>query len=349
VISKFCSHVFAVAAIGFAVEMGCKSKVLIFIIYPIVFTLLGIYLSKNYQKVLDKICPEIQTPPLRAKYILHDGKTKSNVLISVDRVLSRLKLEKIDTKKLEPENYPDDWNLFWSFPHQERIKDKVNFRNLKYHQKVNHFPGNYVLVSKSVLATHTNLSYIPKAFLTSDEVQEYAEKHPEKRFVMKLKSNRGVKLVKPSEMNFTITNSIDEYFAQEFLENPLLWNGYKFDFSIFTVITSVDPLRLYIYNKNVNLRFCLKPYDASNASNVDSYVIGTDHIPGMSFESVKKYSDHGYTYKEAFEAFMRDEVKADVDEIWRKVEKLIRDVVMEKEEDFIDKVSEIQSKILNSD
>jgi hypothetical protein len=83
----------------------------------------------------------------------------------------------------------------------------------------------------------------------------------------------------------------------------------------------------------------LKPYDITNTSDVDSYVIGTDHMAGLAFDDVKKYSDNGFTYRDGFEAFMRDEVGADVDEIWRKVENLIRDVVMDKEKYIIDAVS----------
>jgi tubulin monoglycylase TTLL15 len=33
-------------------------------------------------------------------------------------------------------------------------------------------------------------------------------------------------------------------FVQEFVHNPLLIDGYKFDIGIYTTLTSVDPLRL---------------------------------------------------------------------------------------------------------
>jgi tubulin monoglycylase TTLL15 len=32
-------------------------------------------------------------------------------------------------------------------------------------------------------------------------------------------------------------------FVQEFVHNPLLIDGYKFDIGIYTTLTSVDPLR----------------------------------------------------------------------------------------------------------
>jgi tubulin monoglycylase TTLL15 len=245
-------------------------------------------------------------------------------------------LEKIVVKS--PSNFPTNWDLLWTFKHQENLKAYINWSDIKYHQKVNHFPGNYMLVSKSYLTTQDDFDFIPKGFLTSEDVQEYAAEHPEKRFVLKLKSNRGVKLVKPSEMNFSETDSLEDYFAQEYLEDPLLWNGYKFDFSIFVVITSVNPLRFYYYNKNVNLRFCLKPYSTANISDLDAYVIGSNHTPGQVFPYVKKYIDAGYTYRDAFEGYIQ-EIGGDLDHIWHQVENVIRSTVLTKEEYMINGVS----------
>lgn len=37
-------------------------------------------------------------------------------------------------------------------------------------------------------------------------------------------------------------------FIQEFIANPLLFNGYKFDIGVYVVITSVLPLRIYVHN-----------------------------------------------------------------------------------------------------
>ena len=193
-------------------------------------------------------------------------------------------------------------------------------------------------MSKSVLGTKTNSKYIPKAFLKAEKVVKYAAENPDKLFMMKLKSNRGVKLVKPELMNFTATASIKDYFAQEFIKNPLLWNGHKFDFSIFVAITSVDPLRLYYYEKTINLRFCSKPYSIEDPDDVGSYVIGSEHISGQNFGPVKKYVTNGYTNKEAFENFMRSK-GANLTEIWLKAEDLIRSITMGKEQSMIDGVS----------
>lgn len=310
-----------------------KSKLLIF---PIVFGLVGVTLVKFQSQIHEKICKSSAIKQ-RPTYMLYDrhGPT-SQILSAVDNVLGRLHMDKIDMTNRFPENITLDWDLFWCFHHQDA--HKMNWSSLRYHQKINHFPGNYALVSKSVLGTKTNSKYVPKAFLKAENVVKYAAENPAKLFVMKLKSNRGVKLVKPENMNFTATASIDDYFAQEFIQNPLLWNGYKFDFSIFVVITSVDPLRLYYYDKTINLRFCAKPYSIADPEDTASYVIATEHISGQHFGPVKNYVTNGYTNKEAFESFMRSK-GANLTEIWLKAEDLIRTIAMGKEQTMIDGVS----------
>ena len=45
-----------------------------------------------------------------------------------------------------------------------------------------------------------------------------------------------------------------------YIENPHIFNGFKYDLRIYILITSVDPLRIYIY-KNGIVRFCTQKYN----------------------------------------------------------------------------------------
>lgn len=308
-------------------QISNKNLILIF---PIFFALISVLFLKPHENSC-----EIPVPEKKPTFYLFDRHGPNSVVLkAVENVLNRLGLERI-YKNIEPENITMDYDLFWCFHHQN--VHSLNWTNLKFHQKLNHIPGNYALVSKSVLGTTTDSPYVPKAFLKSENCQKYAAQHPEKLFVMKLKSNRGVKLVKPNEMNFTISSSLENYFAQEFIDKPLLWDGYKFDFSIFVVITSVNPLRLYYYDKTVNLRFCLKPYSIDDPEDVGSYVIGSEFQAAQNFKPVQEFIMNGFTNKDAFENMMRRR-GVNLEEIWWKVEDLIRSVVMGKEKIMIDAV-----------
>ncbi len=44
-------------------------------------------------------------------------------------------------------------------------------------------------------------------------------------------------------------------------------------------MTSINPLRLYIYDSDALLRFCGKPYYPFNTTDLDTYVVGDDYTP----------------------------------------------------------------------
>jgi len=59
-------------------------------------------------------------------------------------------------------------------------------------------------------------------------------------------------------------NSSHNYVVSEYVGNPLLLNGYKFDMRIYVAITSVNPLRFYMYEEGL-ARFATCKYDQEAA------------------------------------------------------------------------------------
>ena len=55
----------------------------------------------------------------------------------------------------------------------------------------------------------------------------------------------------------------EQLVISEYIHNPLLINNIKFDLRIYVLITSIDPLRIYVYNDGL-ARF------ASEAYNIDT-------------------------------------------------------------------------------
>ena len=51
--------------------------------------------------------------------------------------------------------------------------------------------------------------------------------------------------------------------VSEYIDSPLLFNGFKFDLRIYVAITSVNPLRLYIYEDGL-ARFATSKYDTTS-------------------------------------------------------------------------------------
>lgn len=148
-----------------------------------------------------------------------------------------------------------DWDLLWAHDYPFR-KLYSSLNNLKTHQKVNHFPGCGYLTNKVDLAT-SGLKYIPPAFKLPDHKKEllnYISNDVTARFVQKNNEHRHIKLKNISEINIEEATGT---FVQLYVEPPLLISGHKFDIGIYTIITSVDPLRVYIYNGDALLRYII--------------------------------------------------------------------------------------------
>ncbi len=56
-----------------------------------------------------------------------------------------------------------------------------------------------------------------------------------------------------------------------YIHNPLLINQLKFDLRIYVALTSLDPLRIYVYNEGL-ARFCTEKYDAAAKDNRFSHL-----------------------------------------------------------------------------
>jgi len=112
---------------------------------------------------------------------------------------------------------------------------------------------------------------------------------------------------------------------QEFDAKTLtLVDGYKFDIGIYTMITSIDPLRIYIYNGDALLRFCPQKYYPFDPSDRDKYVVHDDYRPTWEVPTLARlYSDLGFTFKETLNAHIRSLGK-DPQKIWNDIEDVIR-------------------------
>lgn len=274
----------------------------------------------------------VYQPEPRPKYWFHQSRGYMWIFFSVDNVLKKLGLEKIEIRVDKHTTIHNNWDLLWSYDYHNELP--IDFGKVKYHQKINHIPGNFVLCMKDNLAINTDSKYIAKAFNNSESLKKYAEENPKTRFVQKLWSNRGVELKNVSEINFKLFGPGYKYFAQVYIENPLLIDGHKFDFGIYVLVTSIDPLRIYFYNKNTLIRLCVDKYNNSNYSNVDSYVISDACMFPWDIDVLSVYYNQSYTYKEAMQAYFTKQ-GYDMNRIWSQVEDCIRSIVVSKENHFI--------------
>uniref|UniRef100_A0ABM0H100 Tubulin polyglutamylase TTLL7-like n=1 Tax=Saccoglossus kowalevskii TaxID=10224 RepID=A0ABM0H100_SACKO len=169
-----------------------------------------------------------------------------------------------------------EWDVIWAhdYPFVELSK---HLMNMLPHQRINHIPGIGFITNKVYLAT-SNLKYIPKAFEMPEQKELFlkqVEEKPDTLWVQKSSNHRGIQVKKLKDLDL----DNEKTFMQEYIHNPFLIDGRKFDIGVYTVISSIDPLRIYIYGQETLIRFCSKDYYPIDFDDVDKYVVGNDYTP----------------------------------------------------------------------
>jgi tubulin monoglycylase TTLL15 len=233
-------------------------------------------------------------------------------------------------------DHSTDWDVLWSHDYPFNVLSQ-HLHNLKPHQKVNHFPGSGILTNKATLIV-SDLSVIPKAFRIPSQYSEllqYAQEHPDKLWVQKDKTHRGIRITSVNDVKATE----NEVIVQEYVDNPFLIDGRRFDIGLYVTITSVSPIREYVFPGDWLLRFCSKTYNPFDAADTDKYVITDDYTPPWDIPPIAKfYSDMGCTRKEALFAYMRS-IGKDPDKVNRDLEAAVRQVCYAKESALIEAMS----------
>ena len=153
------------------------------------------------------------------------------------------------------------WNLYWSYG-----PPNIEFSKLFSFQKVNHLINNRIVHRKDLLHKHITrvrklnkkcnelFNIMPLTFLLSKEYVNFVEEFHR----IKGTDDYNIWIVKPVGKSrgkgiFLIDNISDvplndTFLVQKYLSSPLLLDeGYKFDMRIYCLVTSVNPLEMFLY------------------------------------------------------------------------------------------------------
>ncbi|XP_042636948.1 tubulin polyglutamylase TTLL5 [Orycteropus afer afer] len=160
-----------------------------------------------------------------------------------------------------------DYNLMWTGSHLKPFL----LRTLSEAQKVNHFPRSYELTRKDRLykniirMQHTHgfkaFHILPQTFLLPAEYAEFCNSYSKDRgpwIVKPVASSRGrgVYLINnPNQISLE-----ENILVSRYINNPLLIDDFKFDVRLYVLVTSYDPLVVYLYEEGL-ARFATVRYD----------------------------------------------------------------------------------------
>ncbi|BFF96252.1 tubulin polyglutamylase TTLL4 [Drosophila madeirensis] len=186
-----------------------------------------------------------------------------------------------------------DWMAVW-----EKHMKSPGFRTIRSHQKYNHIPGSFRIGRKDTMwrSIYHNLKkfgkkdfgFMQKSYIMPDDLEHLRQVWP------KNASKLTKWIVKPPASargtGIRIVNKWSQFpkdrplVVQKYIERPLLINDNKFDMRIYVVLTSINPLRIYMYKDGL-ARFASVKY-SSELSNLDERCM---HLTNYS---INKFSEN---------------------------------------------------------
>lgn len=186
------------------------------------------------------------------------------------------------------------WHMAWA-----KHVPKTKFRLFKgaggsgdqtQTQVFNHFPDPWVVGRKDrlmrTLASYrrrfgASYSFFPEGFTLPDQTDAFrralqrdsdASVSPPSIWILKPPASacgRGIRVITSKDAAAIAKDKA--YVVQRYIADPLLVNGVKFDLRLYVVVTSVDPLRIYLFRDGL-ARFCTRAYSLTTLANRFSHL-----------------------------------------------------------------------------
>ena len=163
------------------------------------------------------------------------------------------------------------WTIFWSIGPAK----KLVYEGLHKYQKVNHFPCSFYMTRKDLMYRQISklreihgakhFSFIPKTYILPNEIvflEDDMKRNPKKQWIVKPAASSQGRGIFVTTNLAEIPHKDKNMVVSEYIGSPLLLNGYKFDLRIYVAVTSVNPLRIYIYEEGL-ARFATCKYTES--------------------------------------------------------------------------------------
>ena len=181
------------------------------------------------------------------------------------------KIADMGWKIINDEKKESRCNLFWI----DSATIHERFRNILPWQMINHFPGMPNIARKNRMGQNLNriakvfpkeFSFYPRTWSLPSEMSDFRMQFDQ---TTGLGLNNRVFIIKPDAgcqgKGIFLVRSWDQVpqqdgvVAQLYIKKPLLIDGFKFDLRLYVLITSVKPLRMFLFQDGL-VRLCTEPY-----------------------------------------------------------------------------------------
>ncbi|TRY69125.1 hypothetical protein TCAL_05107 [Tigriopus californicus] len=191
----------------------------------------------------------------------------------------------------ETHNMTDNWKLMWL--HLSPRGHHELFDQLKPNQVLNRIPG-FPHKILPILSKMPNVPNVPSTFVLpkeTDRLEAFIKKNEKLFYIKRESSRKSFEIVQRLDLEaFT-----EEFLVQAYIDDSFLIDGHRFDIGVYVLITSIKPFRAYMYDKDINLRFCPKKYQNGFPSDPQTYVVESPRqtwLRKLSLPTIDKLRNH---------------------------------------------------------
>lgn len=180
-------------------------------------------------------------------------------------------------KLITDEKNEHNSNLFWI----DVAAIHERFRTIQPWQVINHFPGMPNIARKNRMGQNLNrmlklmpteYNFYPRTWVLPGEMSDFeknfdSQGNSSKIFIIKPDTGcqgKGIFLTKRLDAVPRTENVV----AQVYLKKPMVIDDYKFDLRIYCYVSSVRPLRIYLFHDGL-VRMCTEKYVKPTKQNLD--------------------------------------------------------------------------------
>jgi tubulin polyglutamylase TTLL5 len=225
-----------------------------------------------------------------------------------------------------------NWNVLWSGV----APPDYLYESLNPFQKINHFPASNELTRKDRMCINLKMmsekhgkkhfDFVPDTFVLPEEFSQ---------FYSDFSGSKNRWIVKPSCSSqgrgiFLLDNiqdvPLDEAcIISRYIKDPYLLNGLKFDLRIYVLVTSFQPLRIYVYKEGL-ARFASEKY--VNDLTENKFIHLTNYSVNKKNQKFIQNTDancDGVGHKWSLKALMKvlTDKGEDIESLWLKIYDII--------------------------
>ena len=181
----------------------------------------------------------------------------------------------------------EQWDTCW----YTGMPDSEVFEQLDAQKSINHIPGNNALTIKSHLyetlmaakghaigtANEPRYQFFPDTYSMPEDYYRFqadAAAEPDTLWIQKPKNlsrGRGIEVVQHPE---TVPFDSD-WLIQRYIKEPHLYDGHKYVLRFYVLITSIEPLRFYLYHEGF-AKLASEKYDDKELDNLYRHLTNPD-------------------------------------------------------------------------